>query len=303
MSFRILALSDDRASNAGQALGMANAIARTAPDITVAQCQIPPRQPLLELATAYLGRPAPMSDKLRADLVIGAGRAGAIAAHWIKKRCDIPAICIMRPPLPGLHFDRVIVPEHDLYLRAGAIQTTGGLHAFTPENLLKETEKLPPTPKPLAAVLIGGPSGTAIFDASGEAQLIADMQALEEQGYHLYATASRRTPKPLVSRLRDRFPKMILWDGKAPNPYPGLLGRADVILVTSDSVSMISEALMTGQPVILSGSEQTAPKLRHFISAIESKLSPVRGPFQSYRALNETQRVAEDLAKQGLFAR
>ena len=40
-----------------------------------------------------------------------------------------------------------------------------------------------------------------------------------------------------------------IWDGTGDNPYFAYLALADAVLVTADSVSMISEAAATGKPV------------------------------------------------------
>ena len=44
-----------------------------------------------------------------------------------------------------------------------------------------------------------------------------------------------------------------LWDHKgdhkSDNPYPGILAVVDDVIVTSDSVNMVSEACLTGKPV------------------------------------------------------
>ena len=42
-----------------------------------------------------------------------------------------------------------------------------------------------------------------------------------------------------------------VWDGNGDNPYFGMLALADAIVVTVDSVSMISEAVATAAPVML----------------------------------------------------
>tara|TARA_B100000575_G_C22712147_1_gene429162 strand:+ start:75 stop:362 length:288 start_codon:yes stop_codon:yes gene_type:complete len=38
---------------------------------------------------------------------------------------------------------------------------------------------------------------------------------------------------------------------KDENPYPGILGHAVAIIVTSDSINMASEAAITGKPVLI----------------------------------------------------
>jgi mitochondrial fission protein ELM1 len=70
-------------------------------------------------------------------------------------------------------------------------------------------------------------------------------------------TASRRTGEAAAASLsaaltgsRHRF--WSPWtEGAGANPYFGYLALADQILVTSDSVSMISEACATGRPVLV----------------------------------------------------
>jgi len=42
-----------------------------------------------------------------------------------------------------------------------------------------------------------------------------------------------------------------VWDGDGENPYFGMLALADLIVVTQDSVSMISEAAATTAPMLV----------------------------------------------------
>ena len=42
-----------------------------------------------------------------------------------------------------------------------------------------------------------------------------------------------------------------IWDGKRKNPYFGILAHADSLIVTGDSVNMVSEAIATGKPVYI----------------------------------------------------
>ena len=53
-------------------------------------------------------------------------------------------------------------------------------------------------------------------------------------------------------------PGVFVWDRESDNPYLGILALADRLVVTSDSVSMISEALATGHPVEVFGAPQNA---------------------------------------------
>jgi mitochondrial fission protein ELM1 len=67
----------------------------------------------------------------------------------------------------------------------------------------------------------------------------------------LLITPSRRTGDDNVSILKEKLADVpyFIWEGEGENPYFGMLGLADFIVPTSDSVNMISEAASTGKPV------------------------------------------------------
>ena len=64
-------------------------------------------------------------------------------------------------------------------------------------------------------------------------------------------TPSRRTGEENTALLKSALSAApaFVWDGTGENPYFGILGLADNIVVTADSVNMISEACATGKPV------------------------------------------------------
>ena len=77
------------------------------------------------------------------------------------------------------------------------------------------------------------------------------------------------------------------------NPYPGILGVADAIIVTSDSVNMASEAAITGKPVLIAGGNAAAgattdrwpsgpPSM--WGSAADRRLSPPHDRRRPYRS-------------------
>ncbi|MGB0267578.1 MAG: ELM1/GtrOC1 family putative glycosyltransferase [Pseudomonadales bacterium] len=100
-------------------------------------------------------------------------------------------------------------------------------------------------------VLIGGPSGTYTLGPKSARRLLAEAQALAGSR-PLWVTTSPRTPSAALARLaahpwrpQDRF---LPW-GSGTNPYRAILARAGALLVTGDSIAMLSEALGTGKVV------------------------------------------------------
>jgi mitochondrial fission protein ELM1 len=66
-------------------------------------------------------------------------------------------------------------------------------------------------------------------------------------------TPSRRTDAAVTRVLAETLAPLggQVWDGSGENPYFGMLALADAIVVTVDSVSMVSEAVATAAPVML----------------------------------------------------
>jgi mitochondrial fission protein ELM1 len=64
-------------------------------------------------------------------------------------------------------------------------------------------------------------------------------------------TPSRRTGPENIKTLRAALADLpaVVWNFEDANPYFGYLGLADSIIVTCDSVNMVTEACATGKPV------------------------------------------------------
>jgi mitochondrial fission protein ELM1 len=61
-----------------------------------------------------------------------------------------------------------------------------------------------------------------------------------------------------------------IWDGTGENPYFGLLALADAIVVTIDSVSMVSEAVATRAPVMLAGLPGSSRRIGLFTQGLKA---------------------------------
>ena len=101
-------------------------------------------------------------------------------------------------------------------------------------------------------------------------------------------------------RFRDQG-NIYLYNNIGKNPYLGMLTLADTIMITNDSISMISEAAITGKPIyILKLPEQNQrKKIAGFIDeAIERKhvryYEDSLAPFES-STLNEVARITPKL--------
>ena len=83
---------------------------------------------------------------------------------------------------------------------------------------------------------------------------------------------SPRTPASVINILMTQLGDGLVTIATADdaNPYPGILGIADAVIVTSDSVNMASEAALTGKPVLVAAWQPETGRIAAFHQAMES---------------------------------
>jgi mitochondrial fission protein ELM1 len=249
-------LSEGLAGLQAQALGLAEAAGLRA-DLRVLQ----PRAPWKWIAAGLWPRPlAVVAESLRAplpDLVIGCGgmAAAVLAALRGKSR---PVVQVQNPRMDIGRFDLVIANRHDELTGPNVIVTRAALHRVTQERLAAEAERwrehFAALPRPLVAVLLGGNNGRYRLDAASGGKLAAGLAAMMRRDkVGVMVTPSRRTDPAVTAMINGAIASLggYVWDGTGDNPYFGMLALADQIVVTQDSVSMISEAAATSAPVLI----------------------------------------------------
>ena len=77
-----------------------------------------------------------------------------------------------------------------------------------------------------------------------------------------------------------------MWDVTGENPYFGLLALADAIIVTEDSVSMVSEAAATSAPVLLAPLPGRSRRIRLFNDLLirDGRVRPFAGRLETWAA-------------------
>jgi uncharacterized protein len=109
-------------------------------------------------------------------------------------------------------------------------------------------------PRPWIAVLIGGSVPPDQLDERAVTQIAeAARDKARESGGSLIVLTSPRTGRRCEEDIRRSLHAtdlLLPWSAAAkPNLYGAVLAEADFFLVTSDSISMTTEALSTGKPV------------------------------------------------------
>lgn len=238
------------------------------------------------------------------DLLITCGRRSVALSMAIRRASGgrTFTVHIQDPRVPPACFDLVVAPRHDCLAGGNVEQTLGALHRVTPEKLAAEADRFRATfadlPRPLVAAVIGGNSKAYRLTADIAREIAAQLKTLAGQGCGLVLTFSRRTGAENEAIIREALAGSGVWidDRRGDNPYLGMLGLADYILVTADSASMVTEATASGRPVMTLDLAGGSTKFERFHAQMRDAglVRPFRGALQdwSYPPLDETGRIA-----------
>ncbi len=258
MTPRIWVVSDGRAGNRNPALALAERLGPVEGELTLLprapwRWLAPRRLPRAELAfgtafSALLATPP--------DIVVGCGRQAALATRLLRA-AGARAVQLLDPRLDPAQWDLVVAPQHDRLRGANVITTLGSLHAVDAGWRHAQRRAWPALgnhPWPRHVLLLGGPTAAAPLGRREWQRLAGGVEALlAAEGGSLLVSSSRRTPGWLREAARRRFAGVaaMQWHGAedGANPYRGLLGWGDRLIVSADSVNMISEACGSGVPV------------------------------------------------------
>jgi mitochondrial fission protein ELM1 len=193
------------------------------------------------------------------EVVISAGMRNEPVARWIRAESGgrTRLVWIGRPWAPLEVFDLVITtPQYRLPDRDNVLQNVGTLHGITPERLAAEAaawaNELGQLPHPVVGVVAGGHSGPFTFGPVA-ARKLGEIATVAAGSGSVIATTSPRTSPEASDALASALSGthyLFRWSAAAPrNPYLAILGTADRFIVTSDTVSMLTETVATGKPV------------------------------------------------------
>ncbi|MCP5373253.1 MAG: mitochondrial fission ELM1 family protein [Hyphomicrobiales bacterium] len=269
---QIWALVDDRAGNASQCLGVAEALglpflkqdlAYTAAGGLPNFIMGPTFGHVTQNSRVNLMPPWP-------DLVIAAGRRTAPVARNIKLKNDGKTflVQIMHPGDAGAdEFDMIAVPRHDGIKGANILPVTGAPHRVTPARLAREAAewagRFDHLPRPWVAVIAGGSTKRRTFTPDMARDLGARASALAGgAGGSVLLTTSRRTGEAAADLIDAiTVPRHVYrWGDGAENPYFAYLALADAVIVTGESGSMCSEACAAPAPVYIYAPKKLVPR-------------------------------------------
>ncbi len=204
-------------------------------------------------------------EQANADFIIAAGSGLAPLQMLLAQETGAKKIVIMNPPFPYCmtDYDLAIVPAHDggqvpkRTLRSVIMPSGYKAHERGPD-VQQLQEKLGEGTKPKIAVFLGGATRDYDLMVSDMEKLCSTLKRAASRAGDFMITTSRRTSAPVECFLKSNLAgqagcRLLVIANEENPPYAagGMMGLADLLIVTEDSLAMISEAVGTGKRVIV----------------------------------------------------
>jgi mitochondrial fission protein ELM1 len=228
-------------------------------------------------------------DRVYADIVISAGSYASAVNKLFSSGLGAKSAVILRPNIPMAKFDLVIVPEHDRIQSKQAVMIKGAL--FSSDGIAAKKEecsrffKLKPGRK--ISLFLGGPLNSKKEFMSNLRLFLPKLKAFAVSGgYEILASTSRRTPKEaeiyLEAELSGFSQAECLVIASRANydfVFEGFSGLSDLIFVSNESISMVSEVASMRKPCVCVSLEPEDDKRQVFLESMREGVSFLNRPY------------------------
>ncbi len=207
---------------------------------------------------------------VRPDYIVSCASLMGGLNFFLKSCYGSRAICVLKAGLVNWRqFDLVIAPEHDVLNALASVRivktkaalnlVSAGYLKSQGELLLKRYSHLKGNVRYKIGVLLGGDTKGVIFK---EAQVRLLLRQIKEAALHYNAdiliTTSRRTSPEIDALVAKELKNaerckvvVIANTHNIPEAVGGILALSDLILVSGESISMVSEAVSSQKPTIV----------------------------------------------------
>ena len=249
------------------------------------------------------------------DYIISCGKRMAGLSIGLKRISNgrSKTIHIQDPGISPKNFDVLIVPSHDRITKranefSNLIISTGSLSWLNKKQIMASKtemiERFGAFDGPQIVVMLGGHNKRYRISSDCLHNMAKQIiQFASDKNARLIIIPSRRTPKKAkkIFAELDQKTSHIFWSGKQANPYPDVFSIADEIIVTSDSVNMVTEACLLGKPVYIStwGEEQGRIAAFHDMMNAKGYTKPLSQADTQFKPkiLNQMPQIAKKINK------
>jgi len=174
------------------------------------------------------------------DLVVSAGSSTYYANKTLSKKLGIKSVAMMLPQSYRYDFDLIFAQEHDTPPLQPNITVLPANFSFVePKGLFTPHKKA-------VGVIIGGNNSLFIMSTQHLKQQLDFIFEIFHD-YEIAVTTSPRTPKEIETLIESYpFAYSVIFSQNKINPISDFLHHCEIVFITMDSTSMISEAISYG---------------------------------------------------------
>ncbi len=223
-------------------------------------------------------------NSIKADIVISCGSKTAGLNYLLARENQAKSIVIMKPSFLSLKkFDLVVIPTHDNPPQKKNVVVTQGALNLIDDDYLESNRKqlksfLPRVSenKLTIGLLLGGDTKDFIMQEEMISNLLEQLKiAVQELQGRLLVTTSRRTSQKIENlieiSLKDfKFCDLLVIANKNNLPFSvgGILACSNIVVISGESISMVSEAVNSGKHVIVFDAPDLRKKHKLFLDEL-----------------------------------
>ncbi len=212
------------------------------------------------------------------DLIISTGSTTYYANKLLSRKLGLPNVAILYPKGYRLDFSHIFCPAYDHPpKRSNITELPLNLCAAKPTFFVEKANEFKmkhASQKPSVGIVIGGPNAVSQIDPHEIREQLDQVFSLTE-GMERWVTTSRRTPREVESIVESLPFDYTLINSRDPyNPIPAFIQLCELLFVTSDSASMISECTSFGSAkveVLMNRPLKSPNKFEELIRGLESR--------------------------------
>ena len=197
--------------------------------------------------------------------VRSAGRSTAAVNLFLGAENDARKVVLMKPGIPLRYFDAAVIPRHDdPPRRRNVVETRAAPNLVDAESLEEagraladKARNISDTPK--VGVLMGGDTKDCRVTTDLARDVLRQVrEAAKDLGMGVLVTTSRRTPREVERVVDDETTgdpatELVIIANRRniPRAVEGILGLSRMVVVSGESISMVSEAASSGRAVLV----------------------------------------------------
>lgn len=259
----------------------------------------------------------------KADFIVSCGSSIASLNYLVSNDQQAKSIVLLKPGLLNFaQFDLAVLPQHDAPANKttaeNVVVTRGAPNLVTADYLQEQSQSLLKKFSHLKSchgfkigLLLGGDTKKYSL-TEGRVKIVINelKQVAEELNADLFISTSRRTSsrvENLLLRELKKYPRcpllIIANRNNVSEAVGGILGLSDVVVVSGDSISMISEAASSGKKTVVFPLQSQLMLVRgrhkhqHFIEMLHAQ------GYILFSGANHLRQAVYDLAKNKIQTR